>query len=114
MDSAPVLSYSPLSGRNPWSVAAPGTAYDRWSRALKDALKHIGRFAPDALVVSLGIDAYKDDPISFFKLESANFTDCGRQIAQAKKPTLFVMEGGYAIDDNGVNTVNVLEGFLGV
>ncbi len=92
---------------------APGAAYDRWSRALKDALKHIGRFAPDALVVSLGVDAYKDDPISFFKLESADFTCCGRQIARVKKPTLFVMEGGYAIADIGVNMVNVLEGFLG-
>ena len=92
---------------------APGTSYDRWSRALKDAIKHIDQFAPDALVVSLGVDAYKDDPISFFKLESADFTDCGRQIARLRKPTLFVMEGGYAIVDIGVNTVNVLEGFLG-
>jgi acetoin utilization deacetylase AcuC-like enzyme len=65
-------------------------------------------------VVSLGVDAYKDDPISFFKLESTDFTDCGRQIARLRKPTLFVMEGGYAIADIGVNTVNVLEGFLGV
>jgi acetoin utilization deacetylase AcuC-like enzyme len=26
-------------------------------------------------------------------------------------PTVFCMEGGYAIDKIGVNTVNVLEGF---
>jgi acetoin utilization deacetylase AcuC-like enzyme len=28
-------------------------------------------------------------------------------------PTVFVMEGGYAIEKVGVNTVNVLEGFAG-
>ncbi len=92
---------------------APGTAYDRWSEALDDAIGQIGRFAPDALVVSLGVDAYKDDPISFFKLENDDFTDCGRRIAGLSLPTLFVMEGGYAIADIGVNTVNVLDGFLG-
>ena len=27
------------------------------------------------------------------------------------RPMLFVMEGGYAVDDIGVNTVNVLTGF---
>jgi len=26
-------------------------------------------------------------------------------------PTLFVMEGGYAVEEIGINAVNVLEGF---
>ena len=33
---------------------------------------------PTPLVVSLGVDTYKDDPISFFKLESDDFTDLRR------------------------------------
>ena len=32
-------------------------------------------------------------------------------IAAAGKPTLFVMEGGYAVEALGVNTVNVLTAF---
>ena len=32
-------------------------------------------------------------------------------IAGLGRPTLFVMEGGYAVEDIGVNTVNVLAGF---
>jgi acetoin utilization deacetylase AcuC-like enzyme len=28
-------------------------------------------------------------------------------------PTLFVMEGGYAVEEIGINTVNVLMGFEG-
>ena len=92
---------------------APGATYNRWCEALGDAIARIAEFAPDALVVSLGVDAYKDDPISFFRLENDDFTDCGSRIAKLNLPTLFVMEGGYAIADIGVNTVNVLEGFLG-
>ena len=65
----------------------------------------------DALVVSLGVDAFKEDPISFFRLDSDDFTDAGRRIGQMGLPTVFVMEGGYAVDEIGINTVNVLEGF---
>ncbi len=90
----------------------PGTSFDTWSRALERACRRIAAFKPDVLVVSLGVDTYKDDPISFFKLESEDFRTCGRRLAKLKRPTLFVMEGGYAIDRVGVNTVNVLEGFL--
>jgi len=35
----------------------------------------------------------------------------GAQIAAAGIPTLFVMEGGYMVDDIGVNAVNTLQGF---
>jgi acetoin utilization deacetylase AcuC-like enzyme len=87
------------------------TRYSVWDRALQAACKQIRRFKPDVLVVSLGVDAYKDDPVSFFKLESRDFTACGATIAKLQLPTLFVMEGGYAIEAIGVNTVNVLEGF---
>ncbi len=37
----------------------------------------------------------------------------GEAIAALKLPTLFVFEGGYNVEQLGVNTVNVLEGFLG-
>ena len=36
-----------------------------------------------------------------------------RRIAQLGLPTLFVMEGGYAVEQVGVNAVNVLQGFEG-
>lgn len=89
----------------------PDTTYATWAEALDDALAKIQNFRPDALVVSLGLDAYKDDPISFFRLESPDFTDCGRRIAKLGLPTFFVMEGGYAVSEIGVNAVNTLEGF---
>lgn len=88
-----------------------GTGYDVWAAALDDAIAKITAWGAEALVVSLGVDAYKEDPISFFKLESDDFTDAGRRIGRMKLPTVFCMEGGYAIEAVGINTVNVLEGF---
>ena len=91
----------------------PGTPYAAWSVALESACRRIHDFGTEALVVSLGVDTYEHDPISFFKLTSSDFLRCGARLAGLDLPTLFVMEGGYAVDDIGVNTVNVLEGFLG-
>lgn len=91
----------------------PGTTFDRWRAALAQGLDRIAAFDPDALVVSLGVDAFENDPISFFKLTSDDFTTAGADIAALQLPTLFVMEGGYDIDEIGINTVNVLAGFEG-
>lgn len=88
-----------------------GCTYERWSNALTDGLKHIQQYAADALVVSLGVDTYEKDPISFFTLQSEDFLHYGAQLAQLKIPTVFVMEGGYAVAEIGTNAVNVLQGF---
>ncbi len=89
----------------------PGTKYDVWGQALEAACRKIKAYKPDVLLVSLGVDTFKDDPISTFKLTSPDFMTYGARIAKLNLPTLFVMEGGYAIDAIGINTVNVIEGF---
>jgi acetoin utilization deacetylase AcuC-like enzyme len=89
----------------------PATPYESWSAALEEACGRIAKYGPDALVVSLGVDTFEKDPISFFKLKSEDFTRYGERIARLGLPTLFVMEGGYAVAEVGINTVNVLEGF---
>lgn len=91
----------------------PNTDYARWSAALDDAIKKIAGYSPDALIISLGVDTFENDPISFFKLKSDDFSDYGARIATLKRPTLFIMEGGYAVEEIGVNAVNVLSGFEG-
>ena len=90
----------------------PGTPFAVWRKSLTDALARIADYAPDALVVSLGVDTFETDPISFFKLKSEDFTTYGGDIGALNLPTLFVMEGGYNIEEIGLNTVNVLQGFL--
>ena len=88
-----------------------GTAWPEWLAAFEDAHAKIRAYVPTALVISLGVDTFKEDPISQFRLESDHFPIIGRRIADFGLPTLFVMEGGYATDALGVNAVNVLEGF---
>jgi acetoin utilization deacetylase AcuC-like enzyme len=92
----------------PW-----GTTGAEYCVALDAAIADIARFAPDSLVVSLGVDTFVEDPISHFELVSADFTAIGRRIASLGKPTLFVMEGGYAVADIGGNVAAVLTGFGG-
>lgn len=38
----------------------------------------------------------------------------GAMIAELRRPTLFVMEGGYDIDEEGINVAEVLKGFESV
>lgn len=91
----------------------PNTNFATWRAALQKALSHVADYAPDQLIISLGVDTFETDPISFFKLKSEDFATYGADIASLNLPTLFVMEGGYDIAEIGVNTVNVLQGFEG-
>ncbi|MEW6323303.1 MAG: histone deacetylase family protein [Acidobacteriota bacterium] len=88
-----------------------GTAWEAYAPALDHAAAAIDAFGPDALVVSLGVDTYEHDPISQFRLTRDDFSRLGARLARLRRPTLFVMEGGYAVDDLGVNAVNVLAAF---
>ena len=92
----------------------PGTNFKTWGSALDDAAKKINHYGPDALVISLGVDTFEHDPISFFKLTSDDFKRYGATIGRMKLPTLFIMEGGYAVDEIGLNSVNVLQGYEGL
>lgn len=89
-----------------------GTGWtDGYDDALGAALGRVRDFAPDAVVVSLGTDTFDGDPISRFKLRSDDYLRIGEGIGNLRLPTVFVMEGGYAVDALGANVVNVLSGF---
>ncbi len=88
-----------------------GADFGVWSEALADGLTKIAAFKPDYLVVSLGVDTFERDPISFFKLASKDFSAYGEMIGRLGIPTLFVLEGGYAVAEIGVNAVNVLTAY---
>lgn len=88
-----------------------GTGFAAWRAALTQARAAIDAFWADALVVSLGVDTFEADPISGFQLRSDDYLMVGKDIAGMGLPTVFVLEGGYAVQDIGVNVVNVLEGF---
>lgn len=88
-----------------------GTAWDVWGEALETGCRRVAAFAPDVVVVSLGVDTFEKDPISRFRLRTGDYPRIGRRIAALGKPTLIVMEGGYAVEEIGLNAVGVLTGF---
>lgn len=88
-----------------------GTGWAAWSAALTTALAAINDFGAEALVVSLGVDTFEHDPISGFCLASTDFPGIGAAIAGLQLPTLWVMEGGYAVEALGANVAATLAGF---
>ncbi|MDR6755370.1 acetoin utilization deacetylase AcuC-like enzyme [Mycoplana sp. BE70] len=90
-----------------------GTPYSVWGAALEDSLKRIAAFGAEAIVVSLGVDTFEQDPISFFKLTSPDYITMGRSIAASGVPLHVVMEGGYGVPEIGLNVANVLKGVAG-
>ncbi|MYM71690.1 histone deacetylase family protein [Duganella sp. FT109W] len=90
---------------------AAGSSAQAWFSALETACIRIGSFAPDALVVSLGVDTFAGDPLGRFNLQSADYLKIGERLAWLNVPTVFIFEGGNVVKELGVNVVNVLEGF---
>lgn len=72
-----------------------GTDDDAYMHALQDALARIAHFAADYLVVSAGLDIYREDPLSDFNISLTGLEKIGRLLADAPWPMLLVQEGGY-------------------
>jgi acetoin utilization deacetylase AcuC-like enzyme len=88
-----------------------GATVALWFDALEAACARVAAHRPDALVVSLGLDTFVDDPISTFALRAPDFMRLGKRIAGLGLPTVFVLEGGYAARELGENAAAVVAGF---
>lgn len=82
-----------------------------WLEALDSALASIREYAPDTVLVSLGVDAFHKDPFGGLGLIDEDFRQVGVRVAALGLPTLFVMEGGYAMQDIGDCVASTLLGF---
>lgn len=88
-----------------------GTGFARWMQAVEQGMAQVRAFAPQALVVSLGLDTYGNDPIAGFTLQTADYPVLGAAIRALDLPTVMILEGGYAAAELGNNVVAVLRGF---
>lgn len=99
-----------------YSINCPlpiGTTNDLYQITLNKALKDIKRFRPKFLVISLGFDTYKDDPIGGFKLTTDYYQKMAETINQLGLPTIIIQEGGYDLRSLGKNVVSFLKGYQG-
>jgi acetoin utilization deacetylase AcuC-like enzyme len=93
-----------------WNLPlAPGTGDDGWLAALDVLCVEARELRPDAVVVSLGLDAAAADPESPLQVTAAGYREAGRRIA-ALAPAVFIQEGGYHLPTLGALAVAALEG----
>lgn len=87
-----------------------GITPERYRRTLRKALMRIADFAPQHLVVCLGLDTAKADPTGTWSLVAQDFRENGRMIGAIGLPTLVVQEGGYRTRTLGSNARHFFEG----
>ncbi|MEF3274917.1 MAG: histone deacetylase family protein [Chloroflexus sp.] len=90
----------------------PGVMDRDYLTTLTHALQAIADYSPRYLVVATGFDTFCADPLGDFALTTNAYRAIGAAIAQLGLPTLFVQEGGYALDALGTNVVTLLQGAL--
>jgi acetoin utilization deacetylase AcuC-like enzyme len=91
---------------------AAETDDDAYLARLADVTDAITAFGPSALVVSLGVDTYWNDPISDLALTADGYARCGALVASLGLPTVVLQEGGYDIEAIGTNVHAWLAGLL--
>lgn len=79
--------------------------------ALDAAARRIAAYAPDALVLALGLDAFEGDPFGELTVSTPGFARIGEAVARMGLPTVIVQEGGYLCDALGANLTAFLTGF---
>ena len=72
-----------------------GTADPGWLDAVDTGLAAIQRFRADALVLSLGFDPSKDEPLGYLHVTGDGFAQAARRIAALRLPAAIIQEGGY-------------------
>jgi acetoin utilization deacetylase AcuC-like enzyme len=96
-------------GHNRNLPLAPGADDDDWLAAVDALCGEAQALAPDAVVVSLGLDAAAADPESPLEVSEAGYFAAGRRIA-AVGPAVLVQEGGYDLGSLGALAVAALTG----
>ena len=76
------------------------------------AVKQLEAFKPEALVVALGYDSHREDPIGLLDVSTAGFRGIGERIRALGLPTIVVQEGGYQISVIGDCLGQFLDGLL--
>jgi acetoin utilization deacetylase AcuC-like enzyme len=85
-----------------------GTEY---RACLSQVLNDIAEFAPEALVVSLGVDTLAGDPSGDGQLSTADLQIVGADLGALQLPSVLLLEGGYELDGLGNAFTNCVRGF---
>ena len=98
------------SGANLNFPLPAGTDDDAYLATLDRALERIAESSGEILVVSLGFDTYRGDPICDFALTTPVYEEVGRRVAALGRRLVVLQEGGYHLGSLGANAVAWLSG----
>jgi len=85
-----------------------GTGDELWLAAVAELAEWVADC--DALVVSLGVDAAKDDPESPLQVTADGYREAGRLLGATGLPAVAVQEGGYHLPTLGGLVASYLQG----
>lgn len=89
-----------------------GTTDEAYHPVLQQAVRHIEKYAPQYLVVSVGYDAHIDDPIGGLRLSTDYYHRMASTIASLGLPTVLVQEGGYNTGKLATVAKTFVSGFM--
>jgi acetoin utilization deacetylase AcuC-like enzyme len=88
-----------------------GTGDVDWLAAIRTGIQAIRHFGAEALVVSLGFDASRDEPLNALAVTVEGFAHAGADIGTLRLPTAIVQEGGYNLSVIGTLLTRFMGGF---
>jgi len=86
------------------------TSPEEYLAGVDRALRRISQFAPDYLVVALGLDTARGDPTGTWNNRIKDFLELGKRVGAAEAPILVVQEGGYLARSLGKNVYAFFRG----
>ena len=107
------LNYGEGFGYNINMPMPHGSSEEDFFGKVDEALAAIRLFQPDALILTLGFDIYKDDPQAQVSVTSEGFCRLSTHVRQLGLPTLVVQEGGYDLDTLSENVQQFFRGLAG-
>lgn len=90
-----------------------GTSFEDYRTKLDDILVAIAKFDPEFIVVSLGFDTFRLDPLGCFDIDTGDYATMARDVRSKLPdvPSVILLEGGYSIDHLGPNLLSFLSGW---
>lgn len=77
---------------------AHGSTTKDFLPVLDRAVEAVAQFGASALVLSIGFDTYRDDPISVLQFDFDAYQAVGERLRQLGLPVVLVQEGGYMVE----------------
>jgi acetoin utilization deacetylase AcuC-like enzyme len=103
------------AGKNVNRPLAKDSSFKEYVEQLNLAVEVVADFQPTYLVVSLGFDTFREDPLGSFDIKTEDYETIGRIIrsndALKGIPAVILLEGGYVLESLGENVLSFLRGW---